>query len=429
VARKTNYRLSKAKHRVAALRFTIIFLGSLSLIYSIRGFSYNYVWDTVFFAACVTFAQIVEVTLPQGGSVSLGPAVIITTLLLFPFSNALTISVFGVLLSRSITSKLTKRSIIFPAAKVSFVAFVSMITFYLLGGAPFLEMGTDSAAKLMGWGSLPVLALVAIYFFLDLAIDEILFCLKKAKPIFSSWIGMAKLVGLLYLALSSLGVLFALLYPFLHAWSALFFFFPLILTRHAFTLNLNIRRTYHHTIRALSRAIEAQAPNRRGHAERVTEYSIGIAQELGVSGGELEKIAYAALLHDLGKLGLDEDSLDSLLESKSSWNGESPHAIVGAEILEQVDFLKEASKIVRMHHEPFEGSSIRGSDIPLGARIINVASRYDELTTAESTEERLNSSQAIARLKKEQGLSFDPQVIRGLINMLQRRGEILRIVS
>ena len=220
-----------------------------------------------------------------------------------------------------------------------------------------------------------------------------------------------------------------LLYPFMRWWSLLFFAFPLLLTRHAFQLNLNIRRTYHHTIRALSRAIEAQAPNRQGHAERVTDYAVGIARELGVQGEDLKKIAYAALLHDLGKLGLDEDSLDSLLESKSSWNGESPHAIVGAEILEQVDFLQDASKIVRFHHEPFSGNAIEQDGLPIGARIINVASRFDELTTAESADERLNFSQAIARLKKDQGLSFDPQVIRALIGLLQRRGEMLRMVG
>ena len=169
--------------------------------------------------------------------------------------------------------------------------------------------------------------------------------------------------------------------------------------------------------------------NRKGHAERVMDYSIGIARELGMSGSELEKIAYAALLHDLGKLGLDKDSLDSLLESKSSWNGESPHAIIGAEILEQVDFLCEASRIVRLHHEPFAGGNIKRDEVPMRARIINVASRYDELTTAESTSERLNLSQAVTKLKKEQGLSYDPQIIRALIGLLQRRGEILRVVS
>lgn len=427
--RKTSYPSSRIKYKLIAARSTVIILGCLSIAYFIRGLSFEFSAEALFFTACVAFAQIADVSLPQGSSVSVGSAVIIAALLLFPFSNALTVSVAGTLISRIVQLKTTKKSIIFPAAKVSFMGFVSLIVYYVLGGRPLLEMGTKSTTNLVGWGIIPLVALAATYFLLDLTIDEIIFCFKKAKPVFSYWMGMAKLIGPLYLALASIGVLFALLYPFIHIWSLIFFFFPLLLTRHAFQLNLNIRRTYHHTIRALARTIEAQDLKRRGHAERVADYSIGIARELGVSGDDLEKIAYAALLHDLGKLGLDQDSLDSLLESKSSWNGESPHALIGAEILEQVDFLKEASRIVRLHHEPFEGSSVTANNIPLGARIINVASRYDELTTADTIDERLNASQAVTRLKKEQGLSFDPQVIRALIGLLQRKGEILRIVS
>jgi len=429
VQRKTSYQSSRVKYEIAAVRLIIIALGLLSFAYFIRGFSLKFSAEALFFIVCVVLAQFVDISLPQGSSVTVGSAVIITTLLLFPFSNALTISVFGVLVHNLVALRKSDNPVVFPAAKTSFVAFVSLIVFYLLGGKPFLEAGAKDTFTLMGWGIVPVLVLAVSYFFLDLTIDEILFCLRKAKPVFSSWLGMVKLVGPLYLALSSLGILFALLYPFLHVWSILFFFFPLLLTRHAFRLHLNIRRTYHHTIRALSRAIEAQDSKRRGHAERVADYSIGIARELGLSGVDLEKIAYAALLHDLGKLGLDEDSLDSILESKSSQNGEAPHAIVGAEILEQVDFLKDTSRLVRLHHQPYTGSSGLGDDVPLGARIINVASRFDELITTEAADERLNPSQAIAKMKKIQGLSFDPQVIRALVSLLQRRGEILRIVS
>lgn len=426
---KSNYPSSRTRLEVAAVRVAIVFLGTLSFVYFIRGFRIEVAVETLFFTLCIAVAQMGSISLPQGGLISIGSGVIVAALLLFPFSNALTASVFGTVVARSILFKKTREPILFPAAKVSFAAFVSLIVFYLFGGRPFLETGAKTTVNLIGWGIVPILLLVATYFFLDLTIDEVLFCLKKMKPVFSSWLGMARLVGPFYLALSSLGILFALLYPFIHGWSLLFFFFPLVLTRHAFALNLNIKRTYHHTIRALSRAIEAQDVNRKGHAERVMDYSIGIARELGMSGSELEKIAYAALLHDLGKLGLDKDSLDSLLESKSSWNGESPHAIIGAEILEQVDFLCEASRIVRLHHEPFAGGNIKRDEVPMGARIINVASRYDELTTAESTSERLNLSQAVTKLKKEQGLSYDPQIIRALIGLLQRRGEILRVVS
>ncbi len=419
----------RIKHKLLMVRSVVMVLGLLWIVLSIRGFDQKYIIETIFFTLCVALAQIGRVSLPQGGFSSIDSGVIIAVILLFPFSNALAACVLGIGLGRLALLKNSQEAVLFPVAKVSLTASVALVVYYLTGGTPFLVTGTRTAASMIGLGIVPILVLVAAYFLLDVTIDEVLFSLRKMKPVFSSWLGTAKLIGPFYLGLSSLGILFALLYPFIQMWSALFFLFPLLLTWHALRLNLSIKRTYQHTISALSSAIEAQAPNRRGHAERVTEYSIGIARELGLRGDVLEKIAYAALLHDLGKLGLDEDSLDSILESKSSWNGDSPHAIVGAEILEQVDFLSDASRIVRSHHVPYSDAASREDNVPIGARIINVASRFDELTSAKSAEERLNSSQAISRLKKEKGLSYDPQVIRALIGFLQRKGEVLRLVG
>ena len=188
------------------------------------------------------------------------------------------------------------------------------------------------------------------------------------------------------------------------------------------------RNVYRKTIEALANAIEAQNPNRHGHGRRVANYSVDIAKEIGVHGRELELIGYAALLHDIGMLGVDEDSLDHLLEQASSQSGEAPHALIGAEVVEQVDFLKDAADMVRKHHYPID--RLKSPDeIPVGARIINVASNFDKLTRSDNPDERLTAYQAISRMKKDQGMKFDPKVVRALIDILRKQGRLMEYVG
>jgi len=211
-------------------------------------------------------------------------------------------------------------------------------------------------------------------------------------------------------------------------WSLVIFFLPLLVTRLSFKSFLGIRNVYRKTIEALANAIEAQNPNRHGHGRRVANYSVDIAKEIGVHGRELELIGYAALLHDIGMLGVDEDSLDHLLEQASSQSGEAPHALIGAEVVEQVDFLKDAADMVRKHHYPID--RLKSPDeIPVGARIINVASNFDKLTRSDNPDERLTAYQAISRMKKDQGMKFDPKVVRALIDILRKQGRLMEYVG
>jgi response regulator RpfG family c-di-GMP phosphodiesterase len=145
---------------------------------------------------------------------------------------------------------------------------------------------------------------------------------------------------------------------------------------------------------------------------------------MGIYGRELELIGYAAILHDIGMLGVDEDSLDQLLEQVSSRSGDAPHAMIGAEVVEQVDFLFDAADMIRKHHMPYDRIR-RQDDIKVGSRIINVASHFDKLTRGDVHEERLTSYQALGKIKKEQGIMFDPKVVRALINVLRKQGKLV----
>lgn len=308
--------------------------------------------------------------------------------------------------------------VLFQLGEKTILIVVATVFYRLLGGAAGQFDIPQNLISLLG--------LCLAYFAVELILEQLFFSLERGVAFRTAFKGSLALLAPAYVALSSLGLLMALMYREMSAWSLPLLFFPLLVVRYSFKLLLDIKGTYKSTIKALATAIEVQDPARRGHAERVAEFSIGLARELGIHGDRLERIGNAALLHDIGRIGVDKESLDSLLETAEAENGLAPHAVVGAEIVDQVEYLRPARYIVQAHHKPYDGTK-RSSDPehPLGARIIHVASYYDELINAESLEEKLSPHQAIERIKKDQGIHFDPRVVRALINVLRRQGQVL----
>ena len=216
----------------------------------------------------------------------------------------------------------------------------------------------------------------------------------------------------------------AMMYPSMGMWGVWLFGLPLIVVHYSFKLFLDIKNTYKHTISALTRAIQVEDHDQRSHSERVADLAVDIGKELGLHGEKLESLGYAAMLHDIGKLGLDVDSFDVLLDSREMNPEIAPHAQIGAEILEQVEFLKQYADVVRKHHLAFVSHRAVNQEHPVEARIIAVANYFDQLTQTRIAERRLSTNQAVARIKKE-AFQFDPKVLRALINVLRRQQRLI----
>ncbi|MBE0447492.1 MAG: HD domain-containing protein [Actinobacteria bacterium] len=412
---------SRIRYRVILPQAIIIFFGLLLLAVFIPKFSTGYLMAVSLFAVAIVISRLLDIQLPQGGKLHIDAAVIIASILLFPLPDTLVIIIIGVLVSMLLRRiKPSFSGMIYPLSLRVLTAFSSASLFYLVGG----EVGKVEPF----YGLLSLLVLCVTYSVIDLGFDQLTISINRGTPYIPAFLSAARFLAPIYMALSSLGILLAIMYKGAGYWSLPLFFMPLLVTRLSFKYFLDIRKVYRRTIEALANAIEVQNPRRRGHGQRVANYAIDIAKELGLHGRELELIGYAALLHDIGMLGIDDDSLDHLLEQMSTRNGEAPHAAVGAEIIEQVDFLKDAADMVRKHHFPI-GKVREVDDIPIGARIINVASHFDKLTRSEMPEDKLTAYQAISRIKKEQGITFDPKVVRALINTLRKQGKLMDFVS
>ncbi|HEY7099295.1 MAG TPA: HD domain-containing phosphohydrolase [Terriglobales bacterium] len=176
------------------------------------------------------------------------------------------------------------------------------------------------------------------------------------------------------------------------------------------------------TIEALALAIEAKDQTTHEHLQRVRVYAMEVARELGLSEGDVEALRAASVLHDIGKLAVPEHIISKPGKlTPEEFEKMKIHPIVGAEILEQVDFPYPVVPIVRAHHEKWDGSGypqgLQGEAIPIGARILAAVDCLDALASDRQYRRALPLDEAMARVASEAGTSFDPKVVA----ILQRR--------
>jgi HD-GYP domain-containing protein (c-di-GMP phosphodiesterase class II) len=173
------------------------------------------------------------------------------------------------------------------------------------------------------------------------------------------------------------------------------------------------------SIRMLAAAIDEKDPYTRGHSGRVSKYSTIIAQELGMSAEELDKLKISSLLHDVGKIGVD----DRVLKKPGSLTPEEfeimkTHTTKGANIMRPVSQLKDMLPGIELHHEHLDGRGypygLSGPQIPLMARIIAVADTLDAMTTNRPYQSAMDLDFALARIKTLAGSKFDQSVVNAL---------------
>jgi response regulator RpfG family c-di-GMP phosphodiesterase len=180
------------------------------------------------------------------------------------------------------------------------------------------------------------------------------------------------------------------------------------------------------TLEALVNALEAKDPYMRGHSARIADLSATIAAEIGLLDDDVDRIRTAGRLHDIGKIGTRE----AVLLRHGPLTPEEfahvkQHVLTAAQILSPLTHLAEAVADIRGHHERWDGTGypdgLRGTDIPIGARIIAAAEVYDALTTSRPYQEKLEPDAAVARLNELAGTALDPDVCRTLAGVVGRR--------
>jgi len=173
------------------------------------------------------------------------------------------------------------------------------------------------------------------------------------------------------------------------------------------------------SIRALAAAIDAKDPYTRGHSERVARYASAIAKELGIPAEEARKVRLSALLHDVGKIGVD----DRIIRKPTALTDDEfelmkAHPVKGAAIMETIPQLADIIPGMKYHHEKWEGGGypdgLKGEQIPLQARIVAVADAFDAMTTTRPYQKAMEVSYVLERLREMSSKRFDGAVVEAL---------------
>jgi len=177
-----------------------------------------------------------------------------------------------------------------------------------------------------------------------------------------------------------------------------------------------LKKAHLESVKVLAEAVDAKDPYTRGHSDRVKRMSLRLALSLGLTEDKLEILEYGALLHDIGKIGIN----DGILQKPGSLTPEEyqsvqEHPLIGVKIVEGVEFFKDKIPMIRNHHEYFDGSGypdgLIGEVIPLEARIIAVSDAFDAMTSLRPHRPAMPLEDVLAEMEKGKGRQFDPKIL------------------
>ena len=313
-----------------------------------------------------------------------------------------------------------------PAA--NFGQFV--ITSTVSVGVLILILGSDFAAAPL-WRIAVAGGLAAVvYGVLNVAIVTLVVRAVFGQRGVRSWSNMTAII----LPMVGMGLLGGLLgAAYLHAGPHMLplIFAVFFLAQMTFGSYAQLREAQESTLRGFIKALEAKDLYTRGHTERVAYFANLIGQEMGFSGTRLERLRWAALIHDVGKLAVPRDLIRKRARlTDEEYDQMQTHTHLVEDLLAEVEFLQPMIAIAANHHTHFDGTGY-GPAVhadgetapPLESSIIAVADSFDAMTSTRSYRVALTQEYAFSELRRCSGSQFDPKVVEAFIAVLTRRGE------
>lgn len=194
-----------------------------------------------------------------------------------------------------------------------------------------------------------------------------------------------------------------------------------------------LKKSFFTSILMFSNLLELREGAMAGHSRRVADIARKLAVRLGMNEADAQDVMVAGLLHDIGKIGLPDNLLHkpfSMLAGEE-YSAVAKHPIVGQTALMALEQLNGAAKLIRSHHERFDGKGypdgLIGKDIPLGARILNVANDYDAVQQGRLLNKRMNAKDALTFIKEGRGTRYDPQVVDAFVRMIEGVGDVVKV--
>lgn len=343
---------------------------------------------------------------------------------LIPYCAAVTVcptylTVAGVAFSELLAQIVHRRTVIKSAFNVVQIVLsfsLATIGFIALNGQSFLELeGVGFLASLQSF-LLPTLLLVAITNLVNSLSVSAAVAITTRQPMPAVWLGMTAANAKSFPAIALLSFYLSWLSVNLGVAGTLGLVLPMILARQLLRTTAELTHYTEELLDLMVAAIEARDPYTSGHSKRVARGSIIIARALGLRPHEIERVAVAALLHDVGKI--DERFAPILAKegrlTPEEWAIMKTHPVRSAELVGKVSSLRDIVAPVRHHHENWDGSGypdgLKGEEIPLAARIIMFADTLDAITTDRPYRRALSLEDARAEFLRFRGRQFDPAI-------------------
>jgi putative nucleotidyltransferase with HDIG domain len=205
-----------------------------------------------------------------------------------------------------------------------------------------------------------------------------------------------------------------------------------IALQKALSLDRHMLKMLEQMVEALVLTIEARDEATHGHSIKVAQLAKLVAVEMGLGADQVGTIYHAGLLHDIGKIGLEDDILDRLgVLSKKEMHVVKQHPEIGAGIVRPLTFLKGLEPIIKHHHERYNGAGypegLKGDAIPLGARIVCVCDAFETMISGRRHMRQLSFNDAISSLKGKSADAFDPTVVEFLFRVIKKYPESIEI--
>jgi HD-GYP domain-containing protein (c-di-GMP phosphodiesterase class II) len=301
----------------------------------------------------------------------------------------------------------------FNVAQHSLGVAAAICAYRILGGQSLLEGPLQLGAYV---------ALIAAFFATNTLAVSTAVALSENKPILQVWRQLTGTAILYDILAGPLPWTFAAVYVSKGALGAMALALPLLAVRQVFNTTRQLEQTTHELLELMVKAIEARDPYTSGHSQRVARYSRIIGRVVGLSTRSCERLATAALLHDVGKI---HEIFAPLLRkpeklTPEEWALMKTHSIKSAELVQTVSQLRDLVSPVRHHHENWDGTGypdgLAGDQIPLWARVIALADTIDAMTTDRPYRKALGQAEVRNEMVAMAGRQFDPAICAALLS-------------
>lgn len=381
--------------------------------------------DMVLFLVLIIIADSVQISLPKGGaSIYASSPIDLAGIMLFGPAVMGVIEAVATIITEGLFQRRPLVKLLFNIPLLVMTVGISGIVYNSFGNL------TDINSPLF---LIPLFTAGVVYYLFNTWSVSLIISLSSRRNPILVWRQNYMWNFFHILAFFPIAAVIALLYSKAGVWTIALFIIPLFLARYSFQLYLDMRETHINTVAALTSAIDASDPFTHGHSFRVSRYALRIAREMGMTSKDMEMLEYAALLHDIGKISVQNDILLKVGPlTDEEWKSLRSHPDIGADIVEQLKFLKQAGNVIRSHHERPDGTGyprgLKGDEIPIASHIMQVVDAFDAMTSDRPYRKALPIERVIEELETYRGTQFHARVTDLLLE-LYRKGEFPLIVE